>query len=163
VKQDEEMYTQLFHEWRVASARIVALRDQREADRYILNAVKEKVQFVTKQLDKVAGTQLDIEGLEEIFTSAVKLDAQIEQQRPKFVFSRLFSDLDEREDLTFNKSEMEAIDEYNNETSGGLRRQVRLVRRPGLWKLGNSAGKDYRKAICILPAIVDLEPLPHIR
>jgi len=152
----------LFHEWRVVTARILALRNPGDAEPHILEAVKGKVHHVNNALGNIVRGRLDQETLIDIFMAAVNLDAQMHQQRSHFVLHPVLENLQFSQDLRFVKSEMEAMDEYNY-VSQDFKRQVRLVRRPGLWKFGNSAGKDYQTLICILPTVVDLEPPRQIR
>lgn len=156
ISRDLEQYTQLLHEYRVATARLVALRDTTESEPYILEAVKEKAKILSKELNIIAIGQVDSDSLVEIFSGAVNLDSQMEQQRSKFEFNSLFSDLCYRKDFTFIRNQMATLNKEND--TAEEKRQVNLVTRPGLWKVGNSAGRDYRSTICLLPTVVDLEP-----
>lgn len=146
--------TELRHEWRAVSARILAARRPESVGRELDNVIKKLRLDVEYHLRGIVH-KLDVQGLEDLVRQAVELDAIMQQQRPSYRFYPDVFDLEESLNLIFSESTMDLVD-YDDKAPLPANRQVKLVLAPGLWRYGNSAGKEYTKGSCILRAEVEI-------
>jgi hypothetical protein len=154
-KTVSDEYIELRHEWRVASARLLAARKSESVGRRLDNAIEELSLDMEDGLRGVFHKQLDVQGLEDLVRQAVELDAIMQQQRPSYRFHPNLSDPLEVSKLMFSESTMDIVD-YDDKEPLPTNQQVKLILAPGLWRYGNSAGKEYTKGSCILRAEVDI-------
>jgi hypothetical protein len=157
-----EHHAELYHDWRATNARIMAARDEsftrtallKVTQEYSLDLKEDLEQFAANDLDKTKSPfKGDKINLEDLVREAISLDAILQQQRPYFQF---YPSLPQNTEwnLRFSENVMEVPIDDGKEILEG--RQVRLILAPGLYKYGNSAGRNYAQKCTILKANVDV-------
>lgn len=158
-----EHHAELYQDWRATNARIMAARDKpftrtalrKITQEYSLDLKGDLELFAANDLDKTKNPfKGDKTNLEDLVGEAISLDAILQQQRPCFQFYPSLPQNMERWNLRFSESAMEVPDDDGEEILEG--RQVRLILAPGLYKYGNSAGRNYAQRCTILKANVDV-------
>lgn len=158
-----EDHAELYQEWRATNARIMAARDKsftrtalrKITQEYSLDLKEDLELFAANDLDKTKNPfKGDKTNLEDLVGEAISLDAKLQQQRPCFQFYPSLPQNTERWSLRFSENAMEVPNDDGEEILEG--RQVRLILAPGLYKYGNSAGRNYAQRCTILKANVDV-------
>ncbi|CZR68364.1 uncharacterized protein PAC_18263 [Phialocephala subalpina] len=150
----EVLPRELLEDWRVASARVLAVQDKKKRQASITIARQRLLLALTEDLKEIAFTDLDLSTMEEIIEAVIKLDCIIEQQRPIYSFGPLWDRRLELETLKFKRSEMELTNSDGERP--GPDQQVKLTIKPALHKLGTAAGKNYNVKILLLKAVVEV-------
>lgn len=116
-------------------------------------ALKKLLSEILDGLESICQDNLDTQTLEDIVDRAIALDITMQQQRPLYTFDPV---LNKDSNIIFKQSLMELAggDDQGSQLAEG--KQVSLVLKPGLWKYGNSAGKNYEQRIVILKAVADV-------
>ena len=117
--------------------------------------IKDLCLSMESNLRGIVHKRPDVKGLEDLVREAVDLDAIMQQQRPSYRFFPDVSDPPKPLKLIFCESTMDIVD-YDDREPLPTNQQIKLVLAPGLWRYGNSAGKEYNKRSCILRAEVDI-------
>jgi len=152
----------LYQEWRATNARIMAARNEsftrtalrKVTQAYSLDLKEDLEQFAANDLDKTKSPfKGDKTTLEDLVGEAIGLDAVLQQQRPCFEFYPCLPQNTEW-NLRFSENAMEVPNDDGEEILEG--RQVRLILAPGLFKYGNSAGRNYARRCTILKANVEV-------
>lgn len=141
----------LYHEWRVANARLIATRNSVAIIRAIEKETQRLVLDLDDDLKKIVEDDIDVRGLEELFHNAVKLDALMQRQRPNYMFYPFSG-----KGLEFDRNNMDATNNAIDPPPPESRRLVKLVVQPGFRKYGNSAGRNYDTGHSLLNTAVEL-------
>src|SRR5579862_839332 len=110
-KTVSEEHADLRHEWRVATARIMAARGSSSTQRALEEAVQELALELREDLQTFSTSDLDTSNktkikLEDLIQDAVNLDIIIKQQRPYFFFYPVLPGNPETWNLRFSESSM---------------------------------------------------------
>ena len=128
---------------------------QKITQEYSLDLREDLEQFAANDLDKTKSPfKGDKANLEDLVGEAIGLDAILQQQRPYFQFYPSLPKNTERWNLRFSGNAMEVPNDDGEEILE--ERQVRLILAPGLYKYGNSAGRNYAQRCTVLKANVDV-------
>ncbi|KAI9771288.1 MAG: hypothetical protein M1840_002258 [Geoglossum simile] len=160
-KTVSEEHVDLRHEWRVATARIMAARGSSSMQRALGEAVRERAlelrgdlqTFSTGDLDASSKTMMK---LEDLIQDAVDLDIIFEQQLPHFFFYPVLPENPENWGLVFSNNSMVVACDDGKVPLPDRHQQVKLVLTPGLWKHGTSAGRNYEQRSIISKAEVEI-------
>ncbi|KAL2060287.1 hypothetical protein VTL71DRAFT_9682 [Oculimacula yallundae] len=150
-------YEEKLQAWRVASARLMALRPARLTEKSIASATRRVYNPLSEELDLLITGERNSRGLEKILKNAVILDSLIQQQRPEYMFYPI---LDRKAQYWFVKYD-KATMELGYDTPDGIFEEselkVQLVLQPGFWKCGDSSGNNFETRMCLLKTEVEVE------
>jgi hypothetical protein len=151
-------YEKEVQDWRVASVRLVALRNPAVLESIMLAASKRITLALCRCLEPLlsgSNTQ-HASSLETIFHSAIKLDFLMQQQRADYLFFPVLPDAKDWH-LQFSEETMDVMNEdFEISSSSELPLDVKLVVRPNLSKYGDSRGENYGIKACLLKAEVEV-------
>lgn len=151
-------YEKEVQDWRVASVRLVALRESAVLESIMLAASKRVTLALCKCLELLlsGSNSQHASSLEAIFKSAIKLDFLMQRQRADYHFFPVLPD-SKNWHLRFDEEIMEVIDEdFEMSSSSKLPLDVKLVVQPNLSKCGDSRGENYDIRACLLKAEVEV-------
>jgi hypothetical protein len=136
----------------MAAAREPQAVDQEARDSIIQDLVLD----LRDQLHEIAFCTLACDSLEDLFNEMVNLDFEFAQQKPRYVFHPELEKFTEIWDAPFSPSSMKTSTDESTKIIPGTRQPLKLVLRPGLFKYGNSARKQYSRGTSILNITVEV-------